>query len=213
MAYDSGAELPAFNDLKWFIELRLLEKPAISIGTAGGTISILGGVAAYKTTLSSGEEVTMKLREAIYNPRTPMNLISSGLLQDEGIYWDQKRHILYDAATGRVVTELRRAGNLFVATNSVPAAAAFPALDAGASRNPDDTAVPVPVAATASHLPAVTSIASPVSEGFSLTVPAGVAQTPSRTSDPSGALVSQCEPGGPFSSAYIAYSMFSKGRV
>ncbi len=145
VAYDSGAERPAFNDLKWSTELHLLEKPAIIVGTAGTMVTTVGGVVAYRTKLSTGEEVTVELKEAIYSPDLPANLISAALLLNEGIYWDQKRHILYEEDTGRVVTELRRARNLFVVTNAVPAAAA---------------AAPVPVGAATSHIPGITNIAT-----------------------------------------------------
>ena len=195
VAYDTGAERPAFNDLKWFLELHLLKKPSINLGTAGMTITTLGGVAAYKTKLSTGEEMTVELEEAIYNPQSPVNLICSAMLQDEGIYWDQKRHNLYDEDTGQVVTELRRDGNLFVVTNAVPAAEAPAALAAAVTA---PVAVSVPVGATASHVPAVRGMATEDGRGFCLALPADLAQMVLRGMlDLSGPSTSSCAPEDP----------------
>lgn len=119
--YDSAAADTVFNDLKWFTELHPLPRPRVYLSSSGDTTQAKEmGVVAYKTTLANGQEITVEMRHALYNPSSPVNLICTAKMLDDGIFWDQKKHTLFQETTGQVVTELERVGDVFIVRNAKP---------------------------------------------------------------------------------------------
>lgn len=113
--YDSGAGDTIFNNLKWFTELHPLPQPKPYLCADGAFTSPSHmGVVAFETTLSSGTKVTLEMTQALYNPDSPVNLVSSGMLLDNDIFWNQKTNELYRGQDGIVVCEMQRAANVFL---------------------------------------------------------------------------------------------------
>jgi hypothetical protein len=113
--YDSAAADTVFNDLKWFTELHPMAKPRTYLSSSGNfTEASQMGVVAYKTKLSTGQEVTVEISEALYNPQSPVNLVCTAKLVDEGIRWNQDDNTLYRKDTGQVITEMERVGDVFI---------------------------------------------------------------------------------------------------
>lgn len=66
----------------------------------------MAGTASFTNTLSTGIEVTMEIHGALFQPRSPCNLLASVRLRDEGVFWNQANDTLnYDH--GDILAELK----------------------------------------------------------------------------------------------------------
>ncbi|KAK4148346.1 hypothetical protein C8A00DRAFT_39130, partial [Chaetomidium leptoderma] len=104
-----------FNELEWFTELHPLARAKPYLCADGKfTVATHIGVVAFETTLSDGRKVTLELTQALYNPKSPANIVSTAMLLDSGIYWNQENNTLYHEPSKQVVCEMERTGNVYL---------------------------------------------------------------------------------------------------
>jgi hypothetical protein len=85
---DSAASANTFNDLKWFTSTERLEEP-YSASSADGARAIakLIGKVQFKAQRTDGQWSTITVA-AVYNPDSPVNLLSDGSLRKDGLVVD-----------------------------------------------------------------------------------------------------------------------------
>ena len=85
---DSAASANTFNDLKWFTSTERLEEPYSASSSNGGrAIAKLKGKVQFKAQRTDGQWSTITVA-AVYNPDSPVNLISDGSLRKDGLVFD-----------------------------------------------------------------------------------------------------------------------------
>ena len=73
------------------------EKPTRVGGSTADSVSIGRRTVCIRLALEDGSErLIFNLRNVFYFPNGPSNLVSLGLLNDAGVYYDNERHTLYE---------------------------------------------------------------------------------------------------------------------
>jgi len=85
---DSAASANTFNDLKWFTSTERLEEPySASSANGGRAMAKLKGQVQFKAQRTDGQWSTITIA-AVYNPDSPVNLLSDGTLRKDGLVFD-----------------------------------------------------------------------------------------------------------------------------
>lgn len=82
----------------------------MSVGgsTSSGISSGRGKVRLCLGLEDNSEGLILNLRNVYYLPNSPCNLVSLGLLNDSGIYYDNEHENLYHVSSKQVLTQARR---------------------------------------------------------------------------------------------------------
>ena len=96
IVYDSGCAITIFNDRKWFKTLELLPTVTITLSASGNTEqTTMSGMVSFTTTLSTGGQTTIEVARALFQPKSPCNLLATVPLRNEGVFWNQHNNTLY----------------------------------------------------------------------------------------------------------------------
>ena len=86
---DGGSASNIFNDVKWFTELYPLPRSVShQVGNGQSSRSYHIGVVELKLPTTTGDYILAKIKDAIYSPSTPVNLLTTTGLVDSDIIWD-----------------------------------------------------------------------------------------------------------------------------
>jgi hypothetical protein len=96
IVYDSGCAVTIFNDRKWFKTLEPLAVAIITLSASGDMVqTTMSGVVSFTTILSTGGQTTMEVARALFQPKSPCNLLATMALRNEGVFWNQHNNTLY----------------------------------------------------------------------------------------------------------------------
>ncbi len=97
---DSAADVYVCNDLK--LMTNFAERPTRVGGSTSDGVSPGRETVQIRLALEDGTEgVILNLQNVYYLSNSPSNLISLSLLNDAGIYYDNKQQALYNKASQR----------------------------------------------------------------------------------------------------------------
>ena len=110
---DSGTTHHMVNNLKWMTDYRPFEESReVKLG-GSRALSAQGVGVAQVTTIINGKSTTLKLSEALYVPKLRRNLISVGILADDGLDIKVSRDAI-KIIQGQDEIEAKRCNGLFV---------------------------------------------------------------------------------------------------
>ncbi|WPJ67123.1 hypothetical protein SMAC4_14120 [Sordaria macrospora] len=96
VVYDSGCGSNVFNHVRWFTDLQPLpEPPKHTIGD--GTVILSYHIGTVELTMPTNKKVNVRVRikDVIYSPSTPANLLSTKALLESGLIWDMKTNQIH----------------------------------------------------------------------------------------------------------------------
>lgn len=92
---DSAVDIHVCNDRRLMTDFT--ERPTRVGGSTADGVSPGRETVQIRLALEDGSEgVILNLRIVFYLPNRPSNLVSLSLLNDAGVFYDNKRHIIYD---------------------------------------------------------------------------------------------------------------------
>ena len=100
---DSGASRSILNDIRLFESYQPLQKPLIMTTSSGLThIGEGKGPALIRVCRLDGTERLIRLEEAIFNPQSPFNILSTGQLRNMGLHLESISSLLMDSQSQEV---------------------------------------------------------------------------------------------------------------
>ena len=104
---DSGCSMTTFNHLKWFTEIYPLNSPIQFSTSDGGTgESSYMGTVEFQASCSNGTVTTMQVSRTLYCPTSPVNLLSSGAMREDGVVRDGLNDKLIHKVTGHELAKI-----------------------------------------------------------------------------------------------------------
>ena len=99
--------MTTFNHLKWFTEIYPLNSPIQFSTSDGGTgESSYMGTVEFKAPCSNGTVTTMQVSRTLYCPTSPVNLLSSGAMREDGVVRDGLNDKLIHKITGHELAKI-----------------------------------------------------------------------------------------------------------
>lgn len=104
---DSAADVHVCNDLRLMTDFH--NNPTKVGGSTSEGISPGRGTVKIRLAMEDGREgLILNLRNVFYLPNSPSNLVSLGLLNDAGIYYNNENQSLYDKVSRKPLAFAQR---------------------------------------------------------------------------------------------------------